>query len=164
MAPHYSLRLAFPAQPGMTDSRASSSPSSLESSIFEAQRGSTEQQQRRSERATELAASTQGTSPPMNSSSPRLPKDRRAGRRRGALSTHLSILRPGSQVLTGCLDGFPDGLYQYATGRRKGCSWYSAKAFSTAAAAFLVLIIALQGLVSSPEIVGSGLQAAYSSM
>ena len=155
MAPYNSLRLAFPAQPGMTDSRTNSSLPSLELSIIEAQRGSTEQQERRSERATDLTASSQGTAPPMNPSSPRPPKGRRAGRRRGDLPAHQSILRPRSEVPTGCFDGFLDGLYQYAAGRKKGSSWHSAKAFSAAAAAFLILVIALQDLVSSPEIVGT---------
>lgn len=170
MAPHYSLRLAFPAQPAMTDSRAKSSLSSPELSIIEAERGSTEQHERRSERATEDAASTEGTAPVMSSSSassstpsPRLPKDRQAGRRRGVLSERQPILRPRSQALTGSLGGLLDGLH--ATGPKKGSSWYSAKAFSTAAAVILVLFIALQGLqgmVSSPKTVGDGLQPQHS--
>lgn len=150
MAPHYSLGLAFPAQPAMLDSRAKSSLSPLELSIIEAQRGSTEQQQeRRSERATKAAASTEGTAHmKLSSSSPRLPKDRGGGRRRGVLSEHQPILRPRSQILTQCLDGFLERLY--ATGPKKRSSWYSVKAFSTAAVVILVLVVALQGVVSSP--------------
>lgn len=176
MAPHYSLRLAFPAQPAMADSRVKSPLSAPELSINEAERGSTEQHERRSERATEAAASTGGTAPLVSSSSassstssPRLPKDRRAGRRRGVLSERRPILRPRSQAPTECLGGLLDGLH--ATGRKKGSSWYSAKAFSTAAAAILVLFIALQGLqgmqgmqstVSAPKTVGDALQPQYS--
>lgn len=154
MVPHYSLRQAFPAQPAMTDhSRVTSSLSPLELSVIEAQRGPIEQQERRSEQATKATASSTGKTAFMksasstSSSSPRLPKERGAGRRRSVLAERQPILRSRSQVLTGCLDGFLESLY--ATGRKKGSLWYSVKAFSTAAAVVLVLVIALQGLVSS---------------
>lgn len=131
VAPHRSLRLTPSAhQPTTTNSPLSS----MELSHIEAQQSSTGQQ----ERLFKATPSSTEVTPLMTSRRP-LPK----GQGRGSRSEQHQ--RPRSQALSRCLGGFLEGLH--ARGRNKGSLWYSVKAFSTAAAVVLVLVIALQGLV-----------------